>query len=317
MPPKNKALPTASNGADPAALRLRSEPAFIIASAGGARGCDAARLRAEDIVGRWGLAAYHRDQDRARTIVAARDQCTQAFLIDRSPGGNILMLGHDNPQLQEMIVKVAAKARPISALVPIPASKIARWCHQRLEFNLRPAVWICGRGGGQRWFSVKFKPLVTGGKLRWQSADFEMGQSRGRGSLRQHGTGALWFPSVATACSNTMMRRSATARAPCATITEADWERAGSTGTMVTVIRGLIAREPKAGSISPSKSVLRFRRWWESIGDGLLSLQVPDRAGRAECGAAHPALAAMNARISSDISRSFSHCSLYKVARGM
>jgi len=84
-------------------------------------------LRAEDIVGRWGLAAYHRDQDRARTIVAARDQCTQAFVIDRSPRGDILMLGHDNPQLQEMIVKVAAKARPISALVPIPASKIARW----------------------------------------------------------------------------------------------------------------------------------------------------------------------------------------------
>ena len=53
-------------------------------------------LRAEDIVGRWGLAAYHRDQDRARTIVAARDQCTQAFVIDRSPGGNILVLGHDS-----------------------------------------------------------------------------------------------------------------------------------------------------------------------------------------------------------------------------
>jgi hypothetical protein len=44
-----------------------------------------------------------------------------------------------------------------------------------------------------------------------------------------------------------MMRRSATTRARCATITEVDWERAGITGTMVTVIRGLIAREPQAG----------------------------------------------------------------------
>ena len=62
-------------------------------------------LRPDNIVGRWGLAAYHRDQDRARTVVAARDQCTQAYLIDRSPGGNIFMLGHDNPQPQEMILK--------------------------------------------------------------------------------------------------------------------------------------------------------------------------------------------------------------------
>jgi hypothetical protein len=37
-----------------------------------------ASLRPEDIVGRWGLAAYHRDQDRLRTVVAARDQCALA-----------------------------------------------------------------------------------------------------------------------------------------------------------------------------------------------------------------------------------------------
>jgi hypothetical protein len=69
-------------------------------------------LRAEDIVGRWGLAAYHRDQDRARTIVAARDQCTQAFLIDRSPRGDILMLGHDNPPFGREHLFVPACALP-------------------------------------------------------------------------------------------------------------------------------------------------------------------------------------------------------------
>jgi hypothetical protein len=64
-----------------------------------------ASLRPDDIVGRWGLAAYHREQDRLRTEVAARDQCALAYLIDRSPGGNVLMLGHDNPQPQAMILK--------------------------------------------------------------------------------------------------------------------------------------------------------------------------------------------------------------------
>src|SRR5215470_12774685 len=40
----HKALATAGDGADPAALWLRPEHAFIIASAGGARGCDAAQV---------------------------------------------------------------------------------------------------------------------------------------------------------------------------------------------------------------------------------------------------------------------------------
>src|SRR6516164_8474599 len=75
---------------------------------------------AEDIVGRWGLAAYHRDQDRARTIVEARDQCTQAYLIERSPGGNILMLGHDNPQPQEMILKGSIDGKTYIGPGPYP-----------------------------------------------------------------------------------------------------------------------------------------------------------------------------------------------------
>jgi hypothetical protein len=78
------------------------------------------RWRPEDVVGRWGMAAYHRDQDRARTIVEARDQCTQAYLIERSPGGNILMLGHDNPQPQEMILKGSIEGKTYIGPGPYP-----------------------------------------------------------------------------------------------------------------------------------------------------------------------------------------------------
>jgi hypothetical protein len=78
-------------------------------------------LRPDDIVGRWGLAAYHRDQDRARTEVAAKDQCTQPYLIDRSPGGNIFMLGHDNPQPQEMILKGSVEGKTYMGPGPSPA----------------------------------------------------------------------------------------------------------------------------------------------------------------------------------------------------
>jgi hypothetical protein len=62
-------------------------------------------LRADDIVGRWGLASYHREQDRARTEAAAKGQCTQAYAINRSPSGGVMMLGHDNPQIQDMAIK--------------------------------------------------------------------------------------------------------------------------------------------------------------------------------------------------------------------
>ena len=68
-------------------------------------------VRAEDIVGRWGLASYHRDQDRPRTEAAARSQCAQPYTIERSPSGGVMMLGHDNPQVQDMTLKGSAEGK--------------------------------------------------------------------------------------------------------------------------------------------------------------------------------------------------------------
>jgi len=66
-------------------------------------------VHAEDIVGRWGLASYHRDQDRARTERAAKSLCGQSdaqpYMISRSESGGVTMLGHDNPQPQNMTLK--------------------------------------------------------------------------------------------------------------------------------------------------------------------------------------------------------------------
>jgi hypothetical protein len=78
-------------------------------------------LRAEDIVGRWGLASYHREQDRARTEVAARGQCTQAYVISRSPSGGVMMLGHDNPAVQDMALKGSAAGKTYIGPGPEPA----------------------------------------------------------------------------------------------------------------------------------------------------------------------------------------------------
>src|SRR5260370_1635195 len=59
-------------------------------------------VRAEEIVGRWGLASYHREQDRPRTAVAAKSQCTQPYKIEPSPPGSVILFRHHNPQLQQI-----------------------------------------------------------------------------------------------------------------------------------------------------------------------------------------------------------------------
>jgi hypothetical protein len=68
-------------------------------------------VRAEEIVGRWGLASYHRDQDRVRTEVAAKSQCSQPYKIEASSSGGVMMLGHDNPQVQEMNLKGSVQGK--------------------------------------------------------------------------------------------------------------------------------------------------------------------------------------------------------------
>jgi hypothetical protein len=79
-------------------------------------------LRADDIVGRWGLVSYHREQDRARTEVAAKGACSQAYLINRSASGGVMMLGHDNPAMQDMAIKGSYENKTYIGPGPTPAS---------------------------------------------------------------------------------------------------------------------------------------------------------------------------------------------------
>lgn len=65
-------------------------------------------VAAEDLVGRWGLASYHKEGDRARTEVAARGQCRQPYTIGRGPSGGVMMHLADARELQELRVKGSA-----------------------------------------------------------------------------------------------------------------------------------------------------------------------------------------------------------------
>ena len=78
-------------------------------------------LRSDEITGRWGLASYHRDQDRTRTEAAARGQCNQPYVIERSASGGVLMLGHDNPARVDMAIKGSYDNKTYIGPGPTPA----------------------------------------------------------------------------------------------------------------------------------------------------------------------------------------------------
>jgi hypothetical protein len=62
-------------------------------------------IAAEDLVGRWGFASYHKEADRARTIAQARGQCGHPYVIGRGSGGGVLMHLADQSQPTELRTK--------------------------------------------------------------------------------------------------------------------------------------------------------------------------------------------------------------------
>jgi hypothetical protein len=62
---------------------------------------------AKDVVGRYGLAAYHNLEDRTRTEAAARGQCRQPYVINAGPSGGVMMHLADQPQPEELQLKGA------------------------------------------------------------------------------------------------------------------------------------------------------------------------------------------------------------------
>ena len=58
-----------------------------------------------DVIGRWGLGAYHREEDRARTENITKGQCKIPYVISAGNGGSVMMLTHDSPNIVEVQIK--------------------------------------------------------------------------------------------------------------------------------------------------------------------------------------------------------------------
>jgi hypothetical protein len=64
-----------------------------------------ATIRADEIVGRWGLASYQNPADRPRTEAAAKGQCKQPYVIGAGTSGGVVMHLADQATPQELRLK--------------------------------------------------------------------------------------------------------------------------------------------------------------------------------------------------------------------
>jgi hypothetical protein len=61
----------------------------------------------QNLVGRWGLTAYHTEADRERTITAAGNQCHNPYVISLGPSGGVMMHLADQSTPSELALKGA------------------------------------------------------------------------------------------------------------------------------------------------------------------------------------------------------------------
>ena len=64
-----------------------------------------ASIRADELVGKWGLASYQNPNDRARTEAAAKAQCKQPYVIGAGASGGVIMHLADQATPQELRLK--------------------------------------------------------------------------------------------------------------------------------------------------------------------------------------------------------------------
>ncbi len=62
-------------------------------------------ISSDQLVGKWGLASYHSDSDRDRTIKEAKAQCNRPYVIDKGPNGGLMMYLADQKEKSELVLK--------------------------------------------------------------------------------------------------------------------------------------------------------------------------------------------------------------------
>jgi hypothetical protein len=118
----------------------------------------------QDIVGRWGLAAYHKEEDRARTEAAAARGCNQPYVITLGPTGGVMMHLADQATPTELRLKGAEGGKTFIGPAEDPPGSaqdrevvlfngrvlILRWMDSEVQGRYGTMVYVrCGAEGGR------------------------------------------------------------------------------------------------------------------------------------------------------------------------
>ncbi len=118
----------------------------------------------QDIVGRWGLAAYHKIEDRPRIEAAAANQCQQPYVITLGPTGGVMMHLADQATPEELRLKGAPGGRTYIGPEGAPGQAqdrevvsfdgrvlILRWMDPEVQSRYGTMVYVrCGPEGAKR-----------------------------------------------------------------------------------------------------------------------------------------------------------------------
>lgn len=109
-------------------------------------------VSASDLIGRWGLGAFHREEDRARTETITKAHCTQPYVISPGNGGSVMMLTHDSPKIVEVQIKANQEGKTFIGPGPEPGGADDR---EVISYSRRALIlrWVdpevAGRYGTQ------------------------------------------------------------------------------------------------------------------------------------------------------------------------
>jgi hypothetical protein len=65
----------------------------------------------DPLIGKWGLASYREEKDRARTEKMARAQCKNPYVIAKGPTDGVMMHVADDPDEHELALKKGADGK--------------------------------------------------------------------------------------------------------------------------------------------------------------------------------------------------------------
>jgi hypothetical protein len=102
----------------PLVISLAAGGCNLTSSEGGASSPEASRVSARPaafpvsaLIGRWGIASYRQDKDRARTQSMARAQCSNPYVITKGPTDGVMMHVADDAKLYELTLKGTADGK--------------------------------------------------------------------------------------------------------------------------------------------------------------------------------------------------------------